>query len=253
MNENNPQPSMNSRQPVYPPLRRPRRNLSDMPWVSYTFMGLSILVFLAQYLTQNFLGYDLPATYGAKINAAIIYGQYWRLITPVLLHGSILHIGFNMYALYIIGPGLERYYGHGRFLALYLLSGFAGNVISFFMSPNTSLGASTAIFGLVAAEFVFVFQNRFLFGDRTRSILGNLVTVILVNFLLGLSPGIDNWGHLGGLMGGLAFAWLGGPIYEINGLAQRLQDTRSKVQVWTIGIVVAVVFGMLVVLKLYLG
>jgi rhomboid protease GluP len=88
----------------------------------------------------------------------------WRLFTPLLLHGSIAHIGFNMYALFIIGPGLERYYGHLRFLVLYLLAGFAGNVFSFLFTPALSVGASTAIFGLVAAQGVFLYRHRQLFG-----------------------------------------------------------------------------------------
>jgi rhomboid protease GluP len=110
------------------------------------------------------LGFDVPAALGMKVNELIIHGQIWRLITPVLLHGSILHLGFNMYALYILGPGLERFYGHWRFLTLYLLAGFAGNVMSFIFSPNPSLGASTAIFGLLGAQGVFLYHNRGIYG-----------------------------------------------------------------------------------------
>ena len=84
---------------------------------------------------------------GAKVNELILAGQVWRLITPILLHASILHIGFNMYALFVIGPQLERFYGHGRFLLLYLIAGFTGNVLSFVLSPNPSLGASTSVLG----------------------------------------------------------------------------------------------------------
>jgi rhomboid protease GluP len=120
-----------------------------------------------------------------------------------------------MYALYVIGSSLERHYSHKRFLLLYVLSGFTGNVLSFILSPNPSIGASTAVFGLVAAEAVFIYRNRKLFGSRARGMLMNLGLVILVNLVLGLSPGIDNWGHLGGLAGGFIFAWVAGPLYTM--------------------------------------
>ncbi len=118
-----------------------------------------------------------------------------------------------MYALLIFGPELERAYGHWRYLALYFLAGFAGNVLSFIFTPADSLGASTAIFGLVAAEAVFVYQNRDLFGKRTRQVLLNLLLVVVVNFALGLTPGslVNNFGHLGGLIGGAIFAWFARP------------------------------------------
>jgi rhomboid protease GluP len=90
--------------------------------------------------------------------------------------------------------------------------------LSFLLSASPSLGASTAIFGLVAAEGVLIFRNKHIFGSRARTLLINLGLVIVVNFSLGLSAGslIDNWGHLGGLVGGLIFAWVAGPIFKVQ-------------------------------------
>ena len=121
-----------------------------------------------------------------------------------------------MYALFTIGPGLERRYGEKSFLALYLISGLWGNTLSFLFSQNNSLGASTAIFGLIAAQGVYVYKNRHLLGQAARPLLVNIITVIAINLMLGLSPGIDNWGHLGGLFGGLLYAWFAGPTYGIE-------------------------------------
>ena len=112
----------------------------------------------------------------------------------------------------------SRRFGHWRFLALYILGSFSGNVFSFLLSPNPSLGASTSIFGLLGAEMVFYYQNRKLFGSNARRALQNIITVAAVNLLIGLSPGIDNWGHLGGLMGGLIFSWFAGPVLELEGV-----------------------------------
>lgn len=207
------------------------------PWATYTLLGITILVYIVQYislaLTHN--QYDFPFILGGKINEYILAGQVWRLITPIFLHASILHIGFNMYALFVIGPGLEQYYGHWRYLLLYFIGGYAGNVLSFLLSASPSLGASTAIFGLVSAQIVFIYHNRLLFGDRARSMLINLGVIVAVNLGLGLTPGsdIDNWGHLGGLLGGLIFAWVAGPHYKVQqtpaGL--ELKDSHSKHEV----------------------
>lgn len=226
------------------------------PWVTYALIVLTVLVFIIQYLFQYLTGNDIPFLIGGKINELILAGQLWRLITPVLLHASILHIGFNMYALYVIGPGLEQYYGHTRFLLLYLLAGFAGNVISFLLSPNPSLGASTAIFGLVTAEAVFIYRNRFLFKNYQRP-LYNLLFILGVNLLLGLSPNIDNFGHLGGLLGGLLFAWLAGPLMQaqprILGVEYELVDQRKNTQVLLAAAVTLGVFILLTVVRFIKG
>lgn len=201
---------------------------ASSPRVAYTILGVTVVVYLLQLLTQFALGYDLLIELGAKANEAIRAGQLWRFFTPMLLHGSLLHIGFNMYALNAFGVGLERRYGHGRFLLLYILGGFAGAVFSFLFSPAYSIGASGAIFGLVGAEGVFLYQNRELFGSRVRGALNNVIFVVAINLVLGLQPGIDNWGHIGGLMGGLIFAWFAGPHWEVQGISPNLHIVDQR-------------------------
>ncbi|MCE1252730.1 MAG: rhomboid family intramembrane serine protease [Anaerolineae bacterium] len=192
------------------------RLIARRPIVSYILMGLTVFVYLLQMASQFLLGGDYPAYLGMKYNVFIEAGQLWRLFTPIFLHGSIVHIGFNMYALYALGPTLEEQYGRKPFLMLYLISGIAGNVLSFILSPNSSLGASTSIFGLIAGQLIFVYINRAFFGQKAQSMLINIMTIIIINLGLGLTPGIDNWGHLGGLAGGLAFAWFAGPVLQAH-------------------------------------
>ena len=194
------------------PLRNPLNRVS-YPTVTYALLGVTVLVFIFQMLSESLLKTDYPALFGMKENSLIVQGQLWRLLTPVFLHGSILHIGFNMYALWIIGGRMERAYGHGRYIVLYFLSGYAGNVFSFLFQPNASIGASTAIFGLLAAEAVLLYLNRRMIMD-SRAMLLNIITIGVINLIIGTVPGsgIDNWGHLGGLLGGLAFGWFGGPL-----------------------------------------
>jgi rhomboid protease GluP len=234
-----------------PPVEPPRADVarvalrlpSSSPLVTYLIMGLTILVFIAQEASQYLLGNDIPAALGMKVNSAIIAGQYYRLLTPLLLHGSILHILFNMYALFVIGPAVERSYGHMRYLMLYLLGGLAGNVASFWLSAAPSLGASTAIFGLIGAQGIFFYQNRRMFGDRARSMLANIGGIILINLFLGFSMSgiIDNWGHLGGLLGGGVFALLAGPLFAVEGYYPdvRLVDRRAGLVPYLVALVEA--------------
>ena len=234
-----PPPPVEQRIPVSVPRTR--------PLVTYTLLVITIIIFLLQSASEYIFGYDLVAGLGMKVNELILEGQYWRLFTPMFLHGSILHLGFNMYALYIFGPGLERYYGHGRFILLFVLSGFAGNVFSFTFSASNSLGSSTAIFGLLAAEGVFLYLNQKVFGGVARRALNNIIMIAVVNLIIGLSPGIDNWGHMGGLLGGAIFAFLGGPILQVKGITPNLHivDTRETSDVVRAALVDIFLFGAL--------
>ncbi len=233
-------------------VRMPERK----PTVTYLILALTIFVYLLQYTTTAgilrlggncpfFFSPDIPACYGLKVNELIIAGQWWRLITPVLLHASILHIGFNMYALYMLGPELERHFGHLSFLALYVLSGFSGVVLSFLMTTAPSLGASTAIFGLLAAQGVFAYRNQRVFGKQARAALRSIINIAGINLLIGLTPGIDNWGHVGGLIGGLIFAGIAAPNYEIKneGEELKLSDRNPVSMVWLASLAVAILFG----------
>lgn len=220
---------------------------SIQPVVTYTLIGVSVLIYLLQMGSQFLFGIDYLAALGVKANDLIIQGQVWRFFTPIFLHGSILHIGFNMYALYIIGPTLERLYGHQRYIALYILSGIAGNIFSFIFTPNASLGSSTAIFGLLSAEAIFLYRNREIFGRAAQRGLVQIVGIAAVNLLIGLSPGIDNWGHVGGLVGGTLFAWFAGPVLQVEGIYPTLSlvDTRDSREVVLTGFLLSVLLVLL--------
>jgi rhomboid protease GluP len=231
----------------------PVRPTPYKPLVTYTILAITISIYILQEVSGfAFNGIDIPARLGMKVNALIIQGEYWRLLTPMLLHGSVLHIAFNMYALFIFGPGLERHFGRLRFLTLYLLSGFAGNVISFVFSPSNSLGSSTAIFGLIGAQGVFLYLNRDLFAGTARQALGQIVTIAAINLFIGLSPGIDNWGHIGGLAGGILFTWLAGPLLEVQGYPPNIsvRDQRESRSIILAALAVALFFMILAVVTI---
>jgi rhomboid protease GluP len=223
--------------PPTPPIPRyltgPKRS---KPILTYVLVGLTVLFYLGQVAVEQIFGFDLLFFFLGKVNEAILLGQVWRLFTPALLHASPLHLLANMYALYMLGRSYETINGHLRFVLLYLISAFGGNVLSFVLGKYNSLGASTATFGLLTAEAVFIWQNRDFFANRGRSNLINIAMILAVNLMIGLSAGtmIDNWGHLGGAIAGLVFAFLAGTRWQIdrvNGIPA-FMDQRTKKDAW---------------------
>lgn len=155
---------------------------------------------------------------GWKQNNLIAQGQYWRLLTAMFLHGNIVHIFFNGYALFALGPEAERIYGTLRFLVLYFLAGLAGSVASYAFSPNPSVGASGAIFGLVGGLGVFFYIARDILGDAGRAQLQSMIFIVVINLLIGFGASgvIDNYAHIGGLVGGMITGALLAPRYAID-------------------------------------
>jgi rhomboid protease GluP len=235
---------------------------SLVPMATYVILGFTVIVYLLQMASVAIFGYavyqiDWLEVYGARFNEAIRMGEVWRFITPVFLHGSIPHVFFNMYALLSIGSFLERHFGHKRFVLLYFLGAFSGNVFSFLLTGEQgySVGASTAVFGLVAAEVIFFYQNRKLFGSQAKQAISNAVFIIAINLFIGLTPGIDNWGHVGGLLGGAMFAWFAGPRWEVVGTAFsgfKLEDQRESREIILGAGLVILVFGALAAWAMFL-
>jgi len=141
-------------------------------------------------------------TFG-MIPAAVAKGEWWRLLTSTFLHFGILHLFFNMLALYWLGPPLERALGPARFAALYFLSALGGSVASYWFSDwrTLSTGASGALFGMVAAMIVI--------GREMRADVSQLVFLLAVNVVYGfVKAGVDWRAHFGGALTGAAFAFL---------------------------------------------
>jgi rhomboid protease GluP len=225
------------------------------PVVTYTILGITVFVYLLQMATLYFLKTDIPGIWGVKINELIIAGQWWRLFTPMLLHDDRLplHIASNMYFLAIVGPRLERFTGHRPFLLLYIVAAFAGNVFSFLFSANPAWGASTALFGLMGAQVIFVLHNRTYLADGGKAALQNALMLIGANVVIGFMIGADNWGHIGGLAGGTLFAWFGGPKLDLEEIAFphfRLIDARTWREKIFGAALVMIIFGGFAALKI---
>lgn len=170
------------------------------PFFTYIFIAVQIIMFLFLEMMGGSQNTQTLIKYGAKFNPLIIEGDWWRFITPIFLHIGFLHLLMNTLALYYLGTVVERIYGNVRFLIIYLFAGFSGSLASFAFIPNLSAGASGAIFGCFGALLYFGLMNRKLFF-RTMGM--NVIVVLVINLALGFSlSGVDNAGHIGGLIGG---------------------------------------------------
>jgi rhomboid protease GluP len=202
--------------------------LSRPRWV-YVMMGAIVAMFIVMIIYGQVVygtwngseTIEVLINLGAKVNLLIYEGQTWRLFTAMFLHIGVLHLLFNLYALYALGPMVEGYFGHWRFLAIYLLGGLFGSLASYAFSPAISAGASGAIFALAGAITVYFLRYHENFGQRGRSILQSMAVIIGINLIFGfVGQGIDNWGHIGGLIGGAVVAWGLMPRYSVPEIVQ---------------------------------
>jgi len=243
----------------YSPKRRSIFNrLRNEAWVTYAIAGFTTLVFIAQFLSELITGYDWPAVWGIKQNTLIVvYHQYWRLITPVFLHAGLLHIGLNLWGLFVLGPTLEKLIGHWRFALLYFIAAYTGNVMSLAFTKAPSLGASTAIFGLLGAYLVIFYMNQPYLGEAARSTVTQALFWILVNLVWSLQSGIDMWGHIGGLLGGMMFSvgggplWsdIGGKVYDYGAVYFALRDHRPYRSVILSAVATVVLFTIVAIVR----
>lgn len=169
------------------------------PVVTYILIVLNLMVFLYGILHGND---ELINMFGNNYEL-VQNGEFYRLFTCMFVHADILHILFNMIALYSIGPVVERYYGKSKFLLIYLVSGLLGSIFSgvFMTADSISIGASGAIFGLLGSICYFTYYYRATLQGILR---GSIMPVIIINLVIGfLSSSIDLSAHIGGLIGGI--------------------------------------------------
>ena len=178
---------------------------------AFVFLGINITVFLLMALAGGSANEPALMAFGVKSNTAIAAGQWWRFVTPVFIHIGLLHLLFNSYALWMVGPQVEKLYGGARFVILYVLTGIAGVAGSYFYHPDIiSAGASGAIFGLFGVLLVFGIRYRNSIPPFFKQAVGTgILPVVLINLIIGFTvPGIDNAAHIGGLLSGAALAAL---------------------------------------------
>lgn len=213
------------------------RVTDDPGWVSKALIAVNVVAYVAQQVSDEFTRrfYDIgavpPPPFGDPV-VGVAAGEYYRLLTSAFLHGGIVHLLLNMYALYLFGPQLEAALGRLRFIVLYVVSALGGSALSYaFASPvQPSLGASGAVFGLLGAYLVI---NRRLGRDNTPVLM-----LLAINLAYGfLVPNIDWRAHLGGLVTGALVA---------AAIAYAPAKRRGLVQAAGIAVVLLVVVGIVV-------
>ncbi|MFV9510234.1 rhomboid family intramembrane serine protease [Tepidibacillus sp. LV47] len=171
------------------------------PYFTYILIGINTLIYLLMEMKGGSTDPRILLQFGAKESYLITQGEYWRLIAPIFLHIGFIHFALNSTALHYLGQITERIYGSFRFFVIYLMAGIIGNMISFLFSPNSiGAGASGAIFGLFGALLYFGYVHPSLFFKTMGK---DILTIIAVNLIFGLTvANIDNYAHIGGLIGG---------------------------------------------------
>ena len=160
----------------------------------------------------NMVNNSVLISFGAKYNNLIEQGEIWRLLTSAFLHSNLVHIAGNMYSLYMIGPQIQQIYGTKKYLIIYIISCITSSSLSYLMSPySISVGASGGIFGLMGGLLAFAIIER---HRIDKKYISSLLQIIVINLFIGLSiKNIDNFGHIGGLVGGLLMGYI---IYKAS-------------------------------------
>jgi rhomboid protease GluP len=214
---------------------------TQQPILTYILIAVNVAIFIYANLllsgdTSLMVNYDTMCTFSAYAPPILQDLALHRLFTAMFLHGSLMHVLFNMYALYIIGSSVERTFGTLRFGIVYFLGGLLGSIASVMLGDYyvPSIGASGAVFAIWAAEAVHVYRHRQMYAGLARRILLNTGIFLALNLFLGFTnPQIDNWGHIGGFIGGAILTYLAGPRYQLvreisleGGMRLRVNDAN---------------------------
>ncbi|MDX6699750.1 MAG: hypothetical protein QOE65_3147 [Solirubrobacteraceae bacterium] len=186
---------------------RTMRNVSSDPVATYVLIAMNVLAFVGSLAGGGGVaarGGGSVVDNGALYGPSVADGEYWRLITSGFLHAGLIHIGFNMYLLYILGTMLEPSIGRVRFLVLYFTSLLGGSLGALLINPDSlTVGASGAVFGLMGGAVVIMRARGF---DPMASGIPALIGLnLLLTFVF---PGISVGGHIGGLVSGAIAAYV---------------------------------------------
>ena len=176
--------------------------------VTFTLMIINIIVYTFTAFKSG--GTDINIfvliSYGAKVNELIHAGEYYRLFTSAFLHADFMHILFNMYALFALGRIVEEFMGKWKMLGIYCFSALTGGILSYLYTPNVAVGASGAVFGLLGAILMITLLGK---KKSMKSMFSRIMIVLAINLFSGFtSSNIDNFGHIGGLLGGIVITTL---------------------------------------------
>ena len=182
------------------------------PVVTYVIIAINVILFILMTIFGGSTNAHTLLKFGANYGLLIRNGEYYRLITSAFLHIGLLHLLVNSYALYVIGPQIESFFGKTKYIIIYLVSAIFGNLLSMLFTDGISAGASGAIFGLLGSMLYFGYHYRVYLEGVLKS---QIIPLIVANLLIGfLGSGIDNAAHIGGLVGGVLISMAVGVKYK---------------------------------------
>lgn len=197
------------------------------PTITYALIIINIVVFILSLLNESIVDDFCVWNIGV-----VKYHEYYRIITGTFLHAGLMHIAFNMYALYILGKQMESFLGKWKFLIVYIISGIFGSLLTLAIHGENfaAVGASGAIFGLLGSLLCFGYHYRVYLGTVIQN---QIIPLLVFNLAIGLMiPGIDIFGHIGGLIGGYLATMAVGVPYKGN--------TQERINGFVIGTIILV-------------
>ena len=204
------------------------------PYITYALIAINIII----YLIGMFVGQNKMISMLGLHPLLVQSGEYYRLITCMFMHANLMHLIFNMYALYIIGIQVENFFNKWKYSIIYLISGLTGALFSMLFTRSWSVGASGAIFGLMGALLFFGYHHRVYLGTVIKS---QIIPVIIINLIIGFaSTGIDNAAHIGGLIGGI-----------LGSMMMGVKDKKDKIEQINGTIITLILLGFLVYMAFF--
>lgn len=195
------------------------------PIVTFSLIAINIIMFILMYIF-DYERYFIEnySVYGPSIVKDL---EIYRLLTGTFLHGDIFHILVNMYSLYVLGSQMEGFLGRTKFLVVYLFSSIVGSLLSIIFNTIPSIGASGAIFGLLGSLIYFGYHYRVYLGTVIKT---QIIPIILIELAIGfMSSVIDNFAHIGGLVGGVLMTMALGVKYK--------STKAEKINGWIVSII----------------
>jgi len=224
----------------------PQRNFTTVLilLVNFGFYAATVIASMNAGNQNAVMGIDGQTlfAFGAKYSTAILAGEYWRLVTAGFLHGGLIHIAMNSWAMFSLGAQVDEIYGTSRMLVIYFVSSVLGYAVSTVFSASLSIGASAGICGLLGAMIALGMRHHNPIGDAIRGAYLRWAGMILImGFVI---PHIDNAAHIGGLAGGFGVAWVAGEPGRTGSPAERL---------WRVAGLLCILVTVVCFLKMYLS
>lgn len=173
--------------------------------------------------------YSLPSMYGAKVNALIVIGEWWRLVTPMFLHAGLFHVALSCWVLLSLGPQVCKAYGWFTFFLIYILGGISGNLMSFLHTPDPTVGGSGPIFAIIGAWLIYQLQNKDVISQELKEkMFLNSVIATAASFPIGSFGPIDYWTHVGAVFTGILYGLLTCPVVQMDDASSSSKATKEE-------------------------